>query len=234
MELSLDSVLSPGGWVGHLSYFLLVLSMLMRHIGALRILAILSALAGISYDLFWLNNPVGVFWESLLLVVNLGQLGLMHLETRRATFSDEEAAMLDQVLPDLASRLQRRLLDAGVWRSAEAGEALTREGEPVSHLVYLATGEVRITLDDIDIATCPAGAFVGEMTVLTEEPATGTATLSQAARLWSIDARVLRTLVRAEPEILSALRASFAANLRDKLVASNQATRASRASGNQG
>ena len=48
MELSLDSVLSPGGWVGHLSYFLLVLSMLMRHIGALRILAILSALAGIS------------------------------------------------------------------------------------------------------------------------------------------------------------------------------------------
>lgn len=228
MELSIDSVFSVGGWVGHLSYFLLVLSMLMRHIGALRVLAVLSALAGISYDLFWLSNPVGVFWETLLLVVNLGQLGLMHVETRRATFSAEERGMLDRALPDLGSRLQRKLLDAGVWSDDAEGRVLTREGEAVDALVYLADGQAVITLEGIAIAACPPGAFIGEMTVLTEEPATGTATLSRPSRYWAIDGRVLRNLVRAEPEILSALRAGFANNLREKLVASNRATRASR------
>jgi CRP-like cAMP-binding protein len=62
------------------------------------------------------------------------------------------------------------------------------------------------------------------MTVLTQEPATGTAIATEPTRCWSIDARVLRSLVEAEPEILTALRIAFAANLREKLVISNQAT----------
>jgi CRP-like cAMP-binding protein len=223
VELTLDSALSLGGWVGHLSYFLLVLSMLMRHIGALRILAILSAVAGITYDYVWLMDPIGVFWESLLLSVNVGQLGLMHFESRRATFSDEEKNLLQRVLPDLSGRLQRKLMDAGVWTTGEPGTVLTREDQAVNDLAYLASGEALITVGGIGVAACHAGAFVGEMTVLTQEPATGTAILSKPSRYWSIDARVLRQLTQAEPEIRSALGASFAKNLREKLVASNQA-----------
>jgi len=75
----------------------------------------------------------------------------------------------------------------------------------------------------VGVAACHAGAFVGEMTVLTQEPATGTAILSKPSRYWAIDARVLRQLTKAEPEIHSALGISFAKNLREKLVASNQA-----------
>jgi hypothetical protein len=223
MEFTLDSILSVGGWVGHLSYFLLVLSMLMRHFGALRVFAILSAVAGIAYDFVWVNDPIGVFWESLLLAVNVGQLGLMHFENRRATFSDEERTLVKRVLPDLSNRLQRRILDSGVWGTGTAGAILTREGQSVNDLVYLASGEVLITVGGIGVAACHSGAFVGEMTVLTQEPATGTAILSEESRYWAIDARVLRQLTKAEPEIRSALGVAFTRNLREKLVASNRA-----------
>lgn len=220
----MDTLFSGGEWVGHLSYLLLVVSMLMRRIGPLRLLAVSSALAGIAYDAIWLKNPVGVFWESLLLTVNLGQLAYMRWETRRATFSPEELVFLEGVAPGLGRRLQRKLLDAGVWSDEPAGTVLTREGEPVSHLVFLASGEARISLAGVDVASCPAGALVGEVTVLSGDPATGTARLSAASRTWSIDARVLRGLAEGEAEILSALRVGFANNLREKLVATNLAT----------
>jgi len=223
VEFTIDSILSVGGWVGHLSYLLLVLSMLMRHIGALRMLAILSAVAGIAYAFWVLADPVGVFWESLLLTVNVGQLGFMHLESRRATFSAEETSLVEKALPELSGRLQRKLLDAGVWSTGAPGTILTREDQAVNDLVYLSSGEALITVGGIGVAACHAGAFVGEMTVLTQEPATGTAVLSETSRYWSIDARVLRQLTRAEPEIRSALGAAFARNLREKLVAANQA-----------
>lgn len=231
MELTLDSAFSVGGLVGHASYFLLVLSMLMRRLGWLRALAILSAVAGITYDTVWLKDPVGVFWESLLLLVNVGQLTLMYVENRRATFSNEEEDMARRVLPGLSGRLQRKVLDVGVWHDGLAGTVLTREGEPVGHLVYLATGEAVISLGGVGVAACHAGAFVGEMTVLTQEPATGTAALSQPSRYWSIDARVLRQLTTAEPEIRRALAASFSRNLREKLEESNRSAVAMREEG---
>ena len=222
MDLTLDSALSLGGAVGHLSYLLLVLSMLMRRIGALRVLAIGSAVAGITYDAVWLRDPVGIFWESLLLLVNISQLGLMHLDNRRATFSSEDRSFVKRALSGLTPGQQRRLLDAGLWHTAEAATELTREGEPVRELVYLASGEAIISLGGVQVAACHAGAFVGEMTVMTEDPATGTAILSKPSRYWAIDARVLRQLGESDPEIRSALNASFARNVRDKLVEANR------------
>lgn len=224
MELSLDSALSLGAAVGHMSYFLLVLSMLQRRIGPLRILAILSAVVGITYDAVWLKDPVGIFWESLLLLVNVGQLGYMHLENRRATFSTEEEAFIRSALEGLTRRQQRQLLDAGLWLTGETGDVLTREGQYVGRLVYLATGEARISLGGVDVAACRAGAFIGEMTVLSQEPATGTAILSQPSRYWAADARVLRQLVDSDPELRRTLTGSFARNVRDKLVELNRST----------
>lgn len=71
MELTIESALSPGGLVGHTSYLLLVVSMLMRRMWLLRILVIASSLVAITYDMVWLKDPVGVFWESLLVSVNV-------------------------------------------------------------------------------------------------------------------------------------------------------------------
>ncbi|MEO1158958.1 MAG: cyclic nucleotide-binding domain-containing protein, partial [Pseudomonadota bacterium] len=74
MELTLESAFSTGGMVGHFAYLLLVVSMLMRRMFLLRIFVILSATIAIAYALFWLKDPIGVFWESLLVVVNAVQL----------------------------------------------------------------------------------------------------------------------------------------------------------------
>lgn len=222
MELSIDSALSAGALVGHLSYFLLVLSMLMRRIGALRMVAITSALVGIAYDAIWLSDPVGVFWESMLVLVNVGQLALMRWEDRRAEFSDEEADFVRTAFPDMAPAAARRLLDLGFWISADIGTVLTREGEPVQHLVYLASGEVTIQSSGVDVAVCEPSAFIGEVTILEQGPATATAIVTQPSRYWAADGRVLRQATQANAELRRALERSFSRNTRDKLLRSNR------------
>lgn len=47
---------------------------------------------------------------------------------------------------------------------------LTREGEPVSHLYYLAEGEARLLSEGRQVGTCRAGDLIGERSVLSGRP----------------------------------------------------------------
>lgn len=222
MELTLESAFSTGGLLGHSSYLLLVLSMVSRSMVLLRILVIGSALIAIAYDVFWLKDPVGLFWETALVTVNLVQLSITWLSNRRVRFSAEEKIFLDDKLAGLGASDSRRLLDCGEWVSAGPGLELTREGEPVPHLVYLADGEVTITSGGKRVAVCGPGSYIGEMTALNAEPATGSAHLAAQSRFWRIAAADLRRHVERRPETGQALEAGFARSYRDKLVRSNR------------
>ena len=222
MELTLESAFSTGGLVGHTAFLLLVISMMMRNLTTLRILVIISTLFAIAYDGIWLSDPVGVFWETLLVLVNIVQLSIIYFENRRARFSDEESEFIAQKLPNLEKGFCRRLLNQGLWISGEKGAELTQQGEPVKHLIYLADGEAVIHSGGKAVATCTKGSFIGEMTVLNAEPATGTAILDQSSRYWMIEADALRKLTKSKPEIGEALNAAFTIGLKDKLQRSNQ------------
>ncbi len=222
MELTLESAFSTGGMVGHTSYLLLVISMMMRNINMLRILVIASSFVAIAYDTIWLKDPVGVFWESALVLVNIVQLTIIYFENRLVRFSADEEQLHNTWLNGMEKGACRRLLNKGLWVNGETGTTLTRQGEPVDHLIYLATGEAEILSAGRPVAVCGPGAFIGEMTVLEGDAATGTAILTETSRYWMIEAERLRKLVEAKPEVGQALQAGFTANLKDKLVRSNR------------
>jgi hypothetical protein len=222
MELTLESALSAEGLFGHTSYILLVISMMMRRMVWLRILVILSAIVGITYASIVLRDPVGTFWETLLVVVNIVQLLITWHQNRSARFSDEERAFMDGHLPNLSMAQRRKLLNHGMWISGDKGTQLTREGARVSHLIYLADGQALVSSGGKPVAVCEPGAFIGEMTALHGDPANGTVKLIRDSRYWAIEAQQLRDLVGKDGEIANALESSFARNMRDKLVRSNR------------
>jgi CRP-like cAMP-binding protein len=222
MELTLESALSPEGLFGHTSYILLVISMMMRRMVWLRIMVILSAIVGITYASVVLSDPVGTFWETLLVLVNIVQLAITWHQNRSAQFSDEERAFMDGHLPSLSMAQRRRLLNHGMWISGDKNTQLTEEGEPVSHLIYLADGQALVSSGGKPVAVCEPGAFIGEMTALHGDPANGTVKLIRDSRYWAIEAQQLRDLVGKDGEIANALESSFARNMRDKLVRSNR------------
>ncbi|MGJ8603785.1 MAG: Crp/Fnr family transcriptional regulator [Marivita sp.] len=221
MELTLESAFSIGGLVGHLSYLLLVLSMVMRVMWVLRVLVILSAFVAIAYDFIWLKDPVGVFWETLLVLVNIVQLSVTYAQNRFEKFDGREAAFVHDAFPGLSNKLKRKIIRKGAWHDADVGTKFTQAGSPVDNLIYIADGTVEITGKETTLGQCLPGDFVGEMTVLTKAAATGTAIALTPITYWAIKGDDLRSLVATNEEVNQAVYASFHRNMLTKLVAAN-------------
>jgi len=226
LELTLASAFSSQGALGHSAYLLLVLSMLMRRMILLRLLVIASAMVAIAYAALILTDPVSTFWESLLIVVNVGQLSLTWWLDRRTQFDDREQTLKDLHFPSFAPGRLRRLLRRGQWQDLPDGTRLTRAGTPVQALWFLLDGQARVEVDGVAVGRCVPGSFIGEMTVATGEPAFADVVLDGPATVWRIDGAVLRDLAARDPETGHALEAAFFRTIRQRLADSNTRIRA--------
>jgi hypothetical protein len=222
LELTFESAFSVGGLVGHLAYILLVASMLMRTLIALRLLVIASALIAIAYSAIWLNDPVSSFWETLLVIVNTAQIAREWLRNRKALFSEEEQKFVSERLSSLSRGEARHVLNMGVWADGAPGTVLTTQGKPVKHLVYLLAGAVDIEFDAAKVGACLPGNYIGEMSVLEGGDASATATVSTPSRYWLISADQLRLLHKKEPSIAAAFEVGIARDLRSKIINVNK------------
>jgi hypothetical protein len=222
LELTFASAFSQEGLLGHAAYVLLVGSMLMRTLLWLRILVIASAILGISYSAFILNDPVSTFWESCLVLVNITQLLITHWRSLRARFSEAEAAFVALHLPGLSRGDARALIDRGRWEEVGQGDALAVEGRPVDHLSYIAEGSVEVLVEGRRVAVCGPGDFIGEMTALTGLPATATVIATGPVTIWRIEAPALREMTRRHDVVSREIEAAFARAYRDKIVAMNK------------
>jgi hypothetical protein len=221
LELTLESAFSTGGLVGHTSYLLLVASMLMRDMTRLRILVIASALVAITYDTVWLKDPIGVFWETLLVTVNVVQIGLIWNKNRRTQFNADEQALVNARLSRLDPHDARAILNMGFWADGAAGTELTRQNRPVRFLVYLLSGQVDILCDDQKVGTCVPGNFIGEMSLLDNSNASATAVVAAPSRYWMIPTDEIRKMRIVAPELAEAIEMGIAQDLKTKILALN-------------
>lgn len=95
-----------------------------------------------------------------------------------------------------------RLLRA---QQAEAGEMITRRGEPAHSMYFVAAGKVEIELPDRRVQL-GAGQFFGEIAALRRARRSGTATAIVRTSLLALDARDLHVLMEREPRIAERIR----------------------------
>src|SRR5690606_16739914 len=101
-----------------------------------------------------IGDFVSLFWDVLFVGVNLAQLALIAHRNRSSRFTAEERLFRESFVPLLEPALARRLIDAGQWRQAEAGEVLICQGEMVSHMIFIAAGEVAISVNGAQVGRC--------------------------------------------------------------------------------
>jgi hypothetical protein len=141
---------------------------------------------------------------------------------RAVRFTPDEQHMMDSLFDGLPRGRARHLVDQGVWISGQAGDTLTREGEPVEHLYYLADGDAKVLCQGVEVGHCRAGDLIGELTVLSGETATATVILTRPSRFWCAPAEDLRPYVETHEDIRRAIEHGFATVLKAKLRASNR------------
>ena len=218
----IEQFATPGKLVGHLSYILLVASMMMRTMKWLRIIAISAGVVSALYGYFFLRDFVTVFWEVVFVTTNLVQLLIMEIENRRAKFSEDENKFIEAVIPDVERALAKRLLKLAKHVDYEPGSILTQEGKPVERLLFLLRGAVRIDKEGAMVGVCGHDDFIGEIGFMLKTNATATSIVTNSARALSFDPETLRNLLSKHPDLRHALESSFNRNLVGKLVKSNE------------
>ncbi len=212
---------SPQSLVLQLAYALLVAAMLSARLTSARRLVAVAAAIGLAYG-YWSGDLVTLAWMGILLSACLVMLLFDLRRDRGIAFSAEEGKMVDRLFRDLPKRTVRHLLDRGLWLNGREGDQLTREGEPVRQLYYLASGSARVISQNRQVGACRSGDLIGEITILSGEAASATVILDQPARFWCAPAEDLRPYVEAHDDVRRALERGFAASLQSKLRASNR------------
>ncbi len=225
MSVLLEGLTDPAILFGHFTYFLLIVSMLMRRMVWLRAFAVASGMTKIVYRAFFVFDPVSVLWETIFVLVNVGQLLIIWYYERHHRFSGAQRHFAENMPPGMDRATIKRLLGFSVPRQVAVGEELTREGEPVDHLLYVAAGEVRIVHGERLVATCGPGDYVGEMSFLTGKPASATARAGTPATLLAFERKKLRAAIDSDTALRRTLEAALSRNLAEKLVRSNDAAR---------
>ena len=123
-------------------------------------------------------------------------------EQRRAQI-DRLFASLDVFAP-LADSDRAALVTASEERLYGRGEAIVRQGEPGESMFVLSGGEVRVTLEPSgqEVARIGAGAYFGEMSLLTGEPRTATVSAVDDVVLLEITADTFRHLASVNPSVV--------------------------------
>ena len=223
MKYDLFSGYTTAGLLTLLVYVLFIAATLQRNPFRLRIGLIAAAALAFFVALTGRKDFLLALLAFALAGVNAGQLALLLFGGRNIRFTKEEQTMVDSSLPIMTPQQARHLLNQGLWISGRPGEVLITEGERVQHLFYLSSGTARVTNGGQVIAQCQPQTFIGEMTVLSGDPATGTVTLEATSRFWCITAPALRRFLDENPDLQIALETGFSRDMRAKLVRANKA-----------
>ena len=168
------------------------------------------------------HGPFATILPFLILIVAAVQTASLIAANRAARFTAEEDAMLAGPLAGLGRAQARRLLDQGMWMHGRAGDVLTREGDPVGALTWLASGAAEVIAHGAEVGAVGPGQLVGEATILSIDPATATVRLTEDSHFWCAPAKALTAYLAAQPRTRAALERGFSISLKDKLKQMNR------------
>lgn len=214
--------------LGALSLVLYVGSYLALQLGLIRgdgwLFPFLNLMAAMCLILSLMDqfNAYAMIGEIAWVIISVVGLARLYIVHRYLRLDDEEQAAASRLVPGLTKDRVRRLLAHGTWIEASPGHVLTREGQAVTHLVYVASGVCRIEVDGAVVATLGAGGLVGEMTYHTGQPATATVTVDAPGRLLAFERAALDDFLLRNEDIRAVLEQSVAGDLRRKLAATTR------------
>ncbi len=200
----------------------LLISLLWKSTRGSNAMVAIAGIIGAAYG-FRAHGAYAIVLPMLVALIGGVQAGRGLIAGRKARFERHEQPLRKGPFAPMDRATARHLIDQGIWIDAKAGDELSHAGEPVTHLHWIADGDAEVIVEDSPAGTCGPQAFVGEATLFSGEPATGTVRLLKDSKVWSVEADVLRAYGEAHPEVRQILDHGFTLSLAEKLDAMNRA-----------
>jgi hypothetical protein len=209
---------------GHLAFGLIAFSFLVKDILYLRILSILASLFSVFYNFYiplepmWL--PIG--WNLVFVVVNLYHIAVIIYEKRPVQMSPKEKELYETMFRGLTPVEFLKITKVAEWKQFKAPLPIITQGKPVNDLILIYNGMVDILVNDNKVAELKDGQFVGEMSFLTEKPATATCRVSHNTECLVWPQKDFKDLLKRNPSLYFTIQSLLSEQVSNNLVSSSQ------------
>ena len=169
-------VMDIASLAGHLAFGLIAFSFLVKDILWLRVVSILASLFSVFYNYTIPETPMwlAINWNFIFVAVNVYHIAVIIYEKRPIKMQPKDKELYETMFKDLSPVEYLKISKVAEWKKYKSGQSLIVHGMPVDDLILIYNGTVNVIVDGEGVANLKDGQFVGEMSFLTEKPATAT------------------------------------------------------------
>ena len=212
-----------GDLTGHLAFGLIAFSFLVKDIFWLRILSITASLFSIFYNYFIPAEPmmIAVFWNGIFIVVNLYHVAILIYEKRPVKMSPKDRELYETMFKSMSPVEYLKITKLAKWKKFKVGDEIITQSKPVKNLHLIYNGTVDVVVGIEPVAELKDGRFVGEMSFLTEKPATATCIVKHDTECLVWDQQSFKDLLKRNPSLYFSIQSLLSAQVSDALVSKN-------------
>jgi cAMP-binding proteins - catabolite gene activator and regulatory subunit of cAMP-dependent protein kinases len=216
----MEQAIFYGHVLGHAASVLTMAAYLLKDILWLRLLTILSCIAGISFNYLVPATPLWtvIYWNILFMIINLVQIAIIIKERSGIHFTEEEKELHDTLFKHFAPFEFMKLMRIGKWSQAKKGQVLAVEKQPIDSVMLIYNGRVSVESKGEEVAQLKDGNFIGEMSFITGGVATATVRALERTRYLSWSKSDIEQLLKRNPSMRSPMQGALSTDLSKKLA----------------
>ena len=200
---------------GHLAFGLIAFSFIVKDILYLRFVSILASLFSVFYNWVIPVEPmwIPIGWNFVFVALNLYHIAVIVYEKRPVQMSPKHKELYETMFKDLTPVEFLKITKLADWEHFKSGEVIIQERHAVETLNLIYNGTVNVKVGGKKVAELKDGQFVGEMSFLTEKPATATCVVKHDAELLVWRQREFKELLKRNPSLYYSIQSLLSTQL---------------------
>ena len=217
-------MMNIGDITGHLAFGLIAFSFLVKDIFWLRVMSITASAFSIFYNYFIPPIPmwIAIFWNGVFIVVNLYHIAILIYEKRPVKMSPKDRELYDTMFKSMSPVEYLKITKIAKWKKFKKGDEIISQNKPVKDLHLIYNGTVDVVVGIQPVAELRDGQFVGEMSFLTEKPATATCIVKHDTECMIWNQEGFKDLLKRNPSLYFSIQSLLSAQVSDALVNSSK------------
>jgi ABC-type cobalt transport system substrate-binding protein len=209
--------------LGNLAFILVACSFMVKDILWLRFLSVTGSLCSIIYNGSVTDHPlwVPICWNLFFISLNFYHITKIIYGNRKIDLNKKELELSQLNLIEFA-----KLVRMGEWKKAKEGVVLINEDQEMDALLMIYNGQVEVLVKDNDttkkVSILKDGQFIGEMSFLSNRPATATVRTLHPTEYVLWKQKDLKALLNRNPSLLFSLQAAIGVQVIQALTSQNK------------
>jgi len=209
---------------GHLAFGLIAFSFLVKDILYLRLVSILASLFSVFYNWVIPVEPmwIPIGWNFVFVALNLYHVAIIIYEKRPVHMSAKEKELYETMFRSLTPVEFLKITKVAEWKQFKSPLPIITQGKPVNDLILIYNGSVDVMVNGNKVAELKDGQFVGEMSFLTEKPATATCRVNHVTECLVWPQHDFKDLLKRNPSLYFTIQSLLSEQVSNNLVSSSQ------------